>query len=256
MKRLKFSATFCFVIVFVYMSVFVFFESVAQAKTSDFDIMEKEQNGSLDNYTVLEDGSFAIVYDNEYICYYSQQFVLEYCVRLRSIQGATLVGSHNGSVAVVTSRYEKAYEICFENSELAIKEIDADSIKYNDAAFWNNNNVVEITSNDQRYVLKRYSLYDKLFNSKNDCFEVVDLNGNVLFSRVSNNSNNSFVLGIIIVVLVVLLNMIVVLCVIRKKIKTKRKHNQLHKSKTTHFEQYCRNNIRNTTLSEGEERES
>ena len=169
-----------------------------------FRVLDDEQKGPIDNFVVLSDGSFAIVYDNEYICYYTNNTEFVYCIKILDVQGATLLCEYDNNVAFVQSRYKTAYVIRANDNGVSVECIQEELLNYNGAEFWRNSTLVEVQQGAQKYTLTRYSLYDKLFCSQKDTFKITDSNENELFVRSETNSYKSILLLFLFLIIVVI----------------------------------------------------
>lgn len=168
-----------------------------------FRVLDDEQKGPIDNFVVLSDGSFAILYDNEYICYYTNNTEFVYCIKILDVQGATILCEYDNNVAFVQSRNQNAYVIRANDNGVSVECIQEELLNYNGAEFWSNSTLVEVQQGEQKYTLTRYSLYDKLFCSQKDTFKITDSNENELFVRSETNAYKSRLLLSLSVIIVV-----------------------------------------------------
>ncbi|MBR2886873.1 MAG: hypothetical protein IKB95_01510 [Bacteroidales bacterium] len=197
-------------------------KAISNTDSFSFQALDIEQKGSLSNFVVLSDGSFAIAYNNEIICYYSKNLEFVYCIKIQEVQGTMLLCEYNNNVAFVQSRHQNAYVVRANDNKLSVERIQEEFSNYNSAEFWRENAIVVFQQDARKYTLKRYGLYDKFFNSQTDTFEITDLNGNVLFVRSETNSYKGKLL--LFFFLVVLVIGVLAICVFYFKQRNNNKH--------------------------------
>ena len=196
-------------ICFLYLGCFFNVNAISNDDSFAFRVLDFEQKGSISNFVVLSDGSFAISYDNEAICYYSKDMEFIYCLKILDVKGTILLCEYKENVAFVQSRYQDAYVIQTNDNQVSVERIHEKLVNYNSAEFWRENDFVEFQQCSQKYILKRHSLYDKIFNSKINTFEILDSNGTIIFSRVESQSQTGKLLLFIFIVIIVVFAIII-----------------------------------------------
>jgi len=183
-----------------------------------FKLSETEKNnGVLYGFTVLNDGSFALIYDNQYICYYSKNFEFVYCLKLRNVQGMVVLYNYEEKVAFTFSRNEESYVIYLNSEQLSIEKLERVPLAYTEARHLSSKNCYDIVEHNRKYSINRYGVFDSIFNLKTNNFTITDAYGNVLFCRAENNNTMLNMLVFLSIMAIVVVVVIAGLFVVHKK---------------------------------------